>query len=36
LNGHVGINPDLAIRLKSAGVGVARAWIALQANHDLL
>ncbi|GHT96459.1 hypothetical protein AGMMS49545_21460 [Betaproteobacteria bacterium] len=35
LNGHAAISPDLAIRLESAGVGAARAWIALQANYDL-
>jgi addiction module HigA family antidote len=35
LNGRAGISPDLAIRLESAGVGTARAWISLQANYDL-
>jgi addiction module HigA family antidote len=35
LNGHAGISPDLAIRLESAGVGTARAWVSLQANYDL-
>jgi addiction module HigA family antidote len=35
LNGRAGISPDLAIRLEKAGVGTARAWLAMQANHDL-
>jgi addiction module HigA family antidote len=35
LNGRAGISPDLAIRLESAGVGTAHAWISLQANYDL-
>ncbi|MDR3054801.1 MAG: HigA family addiction module antidote protein [Zoogloeaceae bacterium] len=35
LNGHAAISPDLAIRLESAGIGSARAWVALQANYDL-
>ncbi len=35
LNGHAGISSDLAVRLERAGVGTARAWIALQANYEL-
>ncbi len=35
LNGKAGISPDLAIRLEQAGVSTARAWLAMQANHDL-
>lgn len=35
LNGKAGISPDLAIRLEQAGVGTARAWLAMQANYDL-
>ena len=35
LNGHAAISHDLAIRLETAGVGTARAWIALPANYDL-
>ncbi len=30
-----GISPDLAIRLEKSGVSTARAWLAMQANHDL-
>ena len=35
LNGRAGISPDLAIRLEKSGVSTARAWLAMQANHDL-
>ena len=35
LNGRTGISPDFAIRLESAGIGTARAWVALQANYEL-
>jgi len=35
LNGRAGISPDLAIRLESAGVSTARAWLAMQTNYDL-
>nr|QJS06593.1 antitoxin HigA [Sphingomonas sp.] len=35
LNGKAGISPDLALRLEQAGVSSARAWLAMQANHDL-
>ena len=35
LNGKAGISPDLAVRLEKAGAGTARAWMAMQANHDL-
>jgi len=35
LHGHAGISPSLAVRLERAGVGTARAWLAMQANYDL-
>lgn len=35
VNGKAGISPDLAIRLERAGVGTARAWLAMQSNYDL-
>ncbi|WP_375706535.1 HigA family addiction module antitoxin [Bartonella sp. AA33NXGY] len=35
LNGKAAISPNLAIRLEMAGVSTARAWLAMQANHDL-
>ncbi|MBJ7378116.1 MAG: HigA family addiction module antidote protein [Sphingobium sp.] len=35
LNGKAAISPDLALRLEQAGAGTARAWLAMQANHDL-
>jgi len=35
LNGKAKISPDLAIRLERAGISTARAWLAMQANHDL-
>lgn len=35
LHGHAAISPDLAIRLETAGVSTARAWLALQLNFDL-
>ncbi|SDB83629.1 addiction module antidote protein, HigA family [Raineyella antarctica] len=35
LHGHAGISPNLAVRLEEAGVGTARAWLAMQAAHDL-
>ncbi|MDR2240780.1 MAG: HigA family addiction module antidote protein [Zoogloeaceae bacterium] len=35
LNGKGSINADFALRLEQAGVGSARFWINLQANHDL-
>lgn len=30
-----GISPNLAVRLEEAGVGAARAWLAMQAAYDL-
>ena len=35
LHGHSGVSPNLAVRLERAGVGTARAWLAMQANYDL-
>lgn len=35
LNGHAGISPNLALRLEEAGVGTARAWLAMQTAHEL-
>lgn len=35
INGHAGVSPNLAIRLERAGVGTARAWLAMQTNYDL-
>ncbi len=35
LHCHARISPNLAIRLEEAGVGTARAWLAMQTAHDL-
>ncbi|MGV1004562.1 MAG: HigA family addiction module antitoxin [Candidatus Nanopelagicales bacterium] len=35
LHGHVRVSPNLAVRLEQAGVGTARAWLAMQSGHDL-
>lgn len=35
LGGKAAISSDLAVRLEQAGVSTARAWLAMQANHDL-
>jgi addiction module HigA family antidote len=35
LHGHARISPNLAVRLEKAGVGTARAWLAMQTAHDL-
>ena len=35
LHGHARISPNLAVRLEEAGVGMARAWLAMQSAHDL-
>jgi addiction module HigA family antidote len=35
LNGKAAISPDLAVRLETAGVSTARAWLSMQANYDL-
>lgn len=35
LNGKAGVSPDLALRLEQAGAGTARAWVVMQASHDL-
>lgn len=35
LHAHARISPNLAIRLEAAGVGTARAWLAMQTAYDL-
>lgn len=35
LHCHARISPNLAIRLEEAGVGSARAWLAMQTAYDL-
>lgn len=35
LHGHARISTNLAVRLEAAGVGTARAWLAMQSAHDL-
>lgn len=35
LHGRAAVSPDLAVRLERAGVSTARAWLSMQANHDL-
>lgn len=35
LHGHARISPNLAVRLEEAGVGTARAWLAMQSAFDL-
>jgi addiction module HigA family antidote len=35
LHGHSRLSPNLAVRLEEAGVGTARAWLAMQSAHDL-
>lgn len=35
LNGHAAISPRFARRLELAGVGTARAWLAMQTAYDL-
>jgi addiction module HigA family antidote len=35
LHGHARLSPNLAVRLEQAGVGTARAWLAMQTAHDL-
>ena len=35
LHGHARVSPNLAVRLEEAGVGTARAWMAMQSAHDL-
>ena len=32
---HARLSPNLALRLEAAGVGTARAWLALQTAKDL-
>lgn len=35
VHGHARLSPNLAVRLEQAGVGTARAWLAMQTAHDL-
>ena len=35
LHGHARLSPNLAVRLEEAGVGTARAWLAMQIAYDL-
>jgi antitoxin HigA-1 len=35
LHEHARITPNLALRLEAAGIGTARAWLAMQSAHDL-
>lgn len=35
LDGSTRLSPQLALRLEVAGVGTARAWLAMQSAHDL-
>lgn len=34
VNGRCSVSPDMARRLEIAGVGTARFWVALQAQHE--
>ena len=35
LNEHARISPNMALRLEAAGIGTARAWLAMQSACDL-
>lgn len=35
INEHARVSPNLALRLEAAGVGTARAWLAMQTSCDL-
>lgn len=35
LHGHARVSPNLAVRLELAGVGTARAWLAMQTVYAL-
>ncbi|WP_310962435.1 HigA family addiction module antitoxin [Nocardioides terrisoli] len=35
LHAHARVSPNLAVRLEEAGVGTARAWLAMQTAYDL-
>ncbi len=35
INEHARVSPNLALRLEAAGVGTARAWLAMQTARDL-
>jgi antitoxin HigA-1 len=35
LNGHMGVSPEMAVRLEKQGWSSAEVWLALQADYDL-
>lgn len=35
LHEHARVSPNMALRLEAAGIGTARAWLAMQTAHDL-
>lgn len=35
MNERARLSPNLALRLEAAGIGTARAWLAMQTAHDL-
>ena len=35
INGHIGISPEMAIRLEKMGWSNARTWLAVQTAYDL-
>jgi addiction module HigA family antidote len=35
LHEHTRVTPNVALRLEAAGIGTARAWLAMQTAYDL-
>ena len=35
LNGHMGVSPEMAVRLEKQGWSSAKVWLGLQADYDL-
>ena len=35
LHEHARVTPNMALRLEAAGIGTARAWLAMQTAYDL-
>jgi addiction module HigA family antidote len=35
LNGHMGVSPEMAVRLEKRGWSSAEVWLGLQADYDL-
>jgi antitoxin HigA-1 len=35
LNGHMGVSPEMAVRLEKQGWSSAEVWLGLQADYDL-